>query len=114
MTKENTAVPPLRLNSGDFWDDIEKLEKNGEIPAELGTMLKSLIATFFARAVTPEAKPHLVDLAKQYLSGGIEFTDRSTAYDIVVFIPENGENLRAFFYFAQQVSGGRFHYLDEA
>ena len=111
MKKENNTVPPLQLDSGRFWDDIETLEKNGEIPAELGTMLRTLIITFFEKAVTPEAKPHLLDLVRKHLPGGIEFTDRGTKFDIVHFVPEDVEEGRPFFYFAQQFPGGRFYYV---
>ncbi|NTW13790.1 MAG: hypothetical protein HGA31_02035 [Candidatus Moranbacteria bacterium] len=113
MTGIRDAVPPVRLTMGRYWYEIDELEKNGTLPVELGVMLKALITTFFGRAVTPEAKPHLVELAKRYLIGGIEFTDRHASYDVVCFKPEDTEKGRAFFYFAQRHPGGRFHYLPE-
>ena len=113
MEQEGNMAPSIRLTQGRYWYEIDDLETKGEIPVELGLMLKALIGTFFARAITPEATTHLIGLAKRYLTGGIEFTDRNAAYDIVCFKPENIENGRAFFYFAQRHPGGRFHYLEE-
>ena len=59
MKKENKAVPPILLTSDRFWYEIDELEKMGAMPAELGTMLKTLIITFFkkSRNAGGEASP---------------------------------------------------------
>jgi hypothetical protein len=114
MSNETTKSP-LKLSSSGYWKQIDDLEKDGILPWELGSLLKEIISSFFSRAIPAEATSHLVELAKQYLQGGIELSNSAMDcfYDVMVFVPNAEKNLRSFFLLVRKYPEGRLKYLDE-
>ena len=112
---DSTKKLPLRLSSSGYWQEIDNMVKDGSLPRELGLLLNEVIGSFFSRAVPAEATSHLINLAKQYLQGGIKLSNSAMdcLYDIMVFIPDPGKDLRSFFLLVRKYPEGRLKYLDE-
>lgn len=109
--------PLIRLTSSGYWMQIDELEKDGKLPAELGRLLKELVNSHLNNTARPTATPHLIELAKQHLQGGIELSDSAMdlAYDVMVYTPNRGceKEQRLFFILIHKYPEGRMRYLDE-
>jgi hypothetical protein len=89
----NAFVPSIRLTTTGNWQELEDMVTRKELPAALADCLKELIACERHGAITPEAKPHLIQLVKEYLPNGIQLSqsmlEPGGLYDVVVWVPHN-------------------------
>jgi hypothetical protein len=117
MQTTDTLPKPLVLTIFDYTPQLDTLEKAGKLPAELVQMLKSLLMAHVMKGTPPEANPREVQLAKEYLQGGIELTSSATTtlYDVVVWTPnvEHRNSLRPRFRLINKFANGQMIYLHD-
>jgi hypothetical protein len=114
---QKKELSPLKLTTADYWQELEKLAKEGTLPRVLAICLKSLVCSHINKSIPPQADPYTTRLAKGYLVGGIMISDSAgdSLYDVMVFVPnpEEERTKRSFFRLVYKGNGGRLKYLDE-
>lgn len=96
------------LSKDNWWSELADLK---ELPGDLMMMLRGLVGATLTNCITPAATPHLILLAKKYLSDGISIDDRP--YDIMVYVPDDIEKGRHFFALIPAWPNGELKRLSE-
>ncbi|MBI2472960.1 hypothetical protein HYV70_00180 [Candidatus Uhrbacteria bacterium] len=106
---------PIKLTVANHWQELDEMEKNGDLPGELARHLKQLIGCHLKQMIHPAVSAEILRLAKAHLKAGILITDEKRCfeqlYEIVLF--QGDEQARLFFHLIPKYPHGRFRYLDE-
>lgn len=115
MTTGQNQEKVTHLTISNYWQELEQLRRDGSMPASFVDCLKSLVSSHINSTIGPEATPHRIGQAKEYMLGGIllSSSDMDRLYDVVVFIPNDCSSPinRSFFTLVRKWNGGEVRYL---
>jgi len=113
---QNNKDPNIRLTAEDYFDELEALTIQGIISLDVEFLLKDLISTHILHHMPLGTTPFRLNLAKQFLQGGIILVDRTNSenwYDVVYYDPDDKVRGRSFFYLLPKYPNGTFKRLDQ-
>lgn len=113
---ERKSNQPLKLTKRGYWKEIEILMDKMLLPTEVGILLEGVINTHINSVIPPAVKASQIELAKEYLEGGILLTgdDRiERLFEVGVFVPDPGkeDKLKSFFLLLPKWNEGEVKYL---
>lgn len=99
------------LTTADYQQKLDRIGKDGKLPAELASTLKAVISAHLTSSIPVTAEPRTVEQAWDYLYGGILIKDSSCDrfYSIAVVEPDRqrGDVVRFFFQLVRRCPGGK-------